>query len=161
MSNETTLKNLTTGLQMELTAAHQYQLHAAVLDDWGIDKLADKMREEYEEETGHQDRFLERILFLGGEPELAFHSAPRRATSLREMFDMDMSDEAEALRFYTAAAKAAYEADDLGSYELFKQIAIEEEGHKDWLQTQLELIERIGEERYANKHISPASDADD
>lgn len=160
MSNETTLKNLTTGLQMELTAAHQYQLHAAVLADWGIDKLAEKMREEFDEETGHQERFLERILFLGGEPELAFHSTPRRAKSLRDMFEADMRDEAEALKFYTAAAKAAYEADDLGSYELFKQIAIEEEGHKDWLQTQLDLIERIGEQNYTDKHISAGTASD-
>ena len=78
MANETVLKHLNTALQMELTAAHQYQLHAHVLDDWGIDRLAAKMREEFAEETVHSNRFLERIFDLGGEPEMAF--AKRRSS---------------------------------------------------------------------------------
>lgn len=159
MSNATTLKNLNTALQMELTAAHQYQLHAHLLDDWGLDRLADLMREEFEEEVGHSDRFMERIFALGGEPEMAFAATPRVARSLKEMLKADLEDEKEAIVFYTRAAKAAYEADDLASRALFEEIALDEEGHKAWLELQLGLIERIGEERFATKYIS-AGEAD-
>lgn len=156
MSNSETLKNLNTALQMELSAQHQYQLHSHVLDDWGIDRLAAKMREEFAEEAGHSDVFLARIMTLGGTPDMAFASKPKAPESLKAMFEADLSDELEAIRFYTQAAKAAYAADDLGSYELFKATAIDEEAHRDWLQLQLDLMERIGEERYTFKHISGA-----
>ncbi|MDQ2093884.1 bacterioferritin [Rhodalgimonas zhirmunskyi] len=154
MPNDTVLKNLNTALQMELTAAHQYQLHAHVLDDWGLDKLAAKMREEFEEETGHSNRFLERIFDLGGEPEMAFANTPKVSKSLTDMFQSDLDDEKDAVKFYTQASKQAYEADDLASKALFEEIAIEEVGHANWLDQQLGLIDRIGEERYASKYIS-------
>ncbi|KPP85118.1 MAG: bacterioferritin [Rhodobacteraceae bacterium HLUCCO07] len=154
MSNATTLKNLNTALQMELTAAHQYQLHAHLLDDWGLDKLADMMRGEFEEENGHSDRFLERIFALGGEPEMAFAATPRVARSLKEMFKADLKDENDAIAFYTRASKEAYEADDLATRALFEEIALDEEGHKSWLELQLSLIERIGEERYTSKYVT-------
>ena len=93
MSNDTTLKNLNTALQMELTAAHQYQLHAHLLDDWGLDKLAGQMRGEFEEENGHADRFLERIFALGGEPEMGFAATPKIAESLHKLFERDLADE--------------------------------------------------------------------
>ena len=72
MSNNATVENLNKALQMEMSAAHQYQLHAHVLDDWGLNLLADKMREEQAEEIGHSDLFIERIMFLKGTPEIAF-----------------------------------------------------------------------------------------
>jgi len=154
MTNETTLKNLNTALQMELTAAHQYQLHAHVLDDWGLDKLADQMREEFAEETEHSNLFLERVFELGGEPEMAFAATPKIAKSLQDMFAKDLKDEKEATAFYTKAAKAAYEAGDLKSKKLFETIAIDEVGHQNWLELQLSLIERIGEQNYASKYVS-------
>ena len=154
MSNETTLKNLNTALQMELTAAHQYQLHAYLLDDWGLDKLAAQMRGEFEEENGHADRFLARIFALDGEPEMGFAATPKVSQSLRNMFESDLADEKDAITFYTRAAKAAYEADDLASKALFESIAIEEVGHKEWLELQLSLLDRLGEERYASKYVT-------
>ena len=62
------IENLQKALAMELTAIQQYLLHAHVLDDWGLDVLADQMRTEMTEELGHAGRFIERILFLGGDP---------------------------------------------------------------------------------------------
>ncbi|MCV2894729.1 bacterioferritin [Lentibacter sp. XHP0401] len=153
MSNETILKHLNTGLQMELTAAHQYQLHAHVLEDWGLDKLAETMRGEFEEELGHSSRFMTRILELGGEPEVGFAATPKAAATLKAMFEADLKDEKEAIVFYTKASKAAYEADDLATKALFEEIAIDEVGHRGWLELQLSLIERIGEQRYASKFV--------
>lgn len=71
-----THKNLQTAMSMELTALHQYQLHAAVLDEWGMTLLADQMREEMQEELGHSQEFLVRLLFLKGEPKLTLAKTP-------------------------------------------------------------------------------------
>lgn len=161
MANDSVLKDLNTALQMELTAAHQYQLHAHVLDDWGLDKLAAQMREEFAEETEHSNRFIERIFDLGGEPEMAFANAPKIAKSLTDMFQSDLDDEEEAVAFYTRASKNAYEADDLASKALFEEIAIDEVGHANWLGQQLGLIDRLGEERYASKFMSAGEEADE
>ncbi|MGH1576259.1 bacterioferritin [Planktotalea sp.] len=154
MSNSKTLSNLNKALQMEMTAAHQYQLHAHVLDDWGLDKLATKMREEQTEEIGHSDLFIARILFLKGNPEIAFANTPKRAGTLKAMFESDLADEKDALQFYVQSAKEADAEGDLGSRQLFEQIALDEEGHKAWLELQLDLIERIGEPAYSAKLVS-------
>ena len=154
MSNNKTLENLNRALQMEMTAAHQYQLHAHVLDDWGLNLLAAKMREEQAEEMGHSDLFIERILFLKGTPEIAFAKVPERAETLTGMFKADLADEEDAIAFYTRAAREAYEANDIGSRTLFETIALDEEGHKAWLELQIDLIERIGEQAYSAKLVS-------
>ena len=154
MTNTKTLENLNKALQMELTAANQYQLHAHVLDDWGLDKLAAQMREEQAEEIGHSDRFIERILFLQGDPELSFADAPKRAGSLVEMFKSDLADEVNALAFYVQAAKDADAEGDLGSRKLFEEIALDEEGHTAWLELPISLIERISEQAYSAKLVT-------
>lgn len=154
MSNNTTVDNLNKALQMEMSAAHQYQLHAHVLDDWGLNLLADKMREEQAEETTHPDLFIERIMFLKGSPEIAFAKPPKRAETLQEMFKSDLADEEEAIDFYSRAARQADESNDIGSRALFEQIALDEEGHKAWLDLQLDLIERLGERAYSAKFVS-------
>ena len=100
MAREKTLKNLQKALGMELSAAHQYQLHAHVLDDWGIDRLAAKMREEFQEELEHSNLYMERIMFLKGDPEMRFEKPPMRAQSLSDMFETDLADEKEAITFY-------------------------------------------------------------
>jgi bacterioferritin len=158
MSNHKTVENLNKALQMEMTAAHQYQLHAHVLDDWGLNLLAAKMREEQVEEIGHSDLFIERVLFLKGTPEIAFAKAPKRAKDLSELFKADLADEEDAIAFYTRAAREAYEADDVGSRTLFETIALDEEKHKAWLELQLDLIERIGEQAYSAKLVSLTQD---
>jgi bacterioferritin len=154
MSNSTTIDNLNKALQMEMTASHQYQLHAHVLDDWGLDKLAAKMREEQAEEIGHSDMFIERILFLKGDPVIAFANPPKRAQTLADMFKADLADEEEAVDFYLKAARQAYEENDVGTRTLFETIAMDEEGHKAWLELQLELLERLGEQAYSAKLVS-------
>ena len=161
MSNAKTLENLNKALQMEMTAGHQYQLHAHVLDDWGLDRLAAMMREEQAEETVHSDRFIERILFLGGDPTIAFHKTPKRAGTLKEMFQSDLVDEKEAIAFYSQSAKDADAENDLGSRRLFEEIALDEEAHKSWLELQLSLIERIGESAYSAKQVTGGSTAAD
>jgi bacterioferritin len=154
MNTETTLKNLQTALAMELTAAHQYQLHASVLTDWGIDRLAAQMREEMQEELGHSDAYIDRIMFLKGKPSLEFAKPPVVAESLVKMFESDLADEKEAISFYTSAARQADEANDIGTRSLFERIAMNEEEHMSWLELQLDLLQRMGEPAYISKHMS-------
>ncbi|MCY0095826.1 bacterioferritin [Hoeflea ulvae] len=156
MADNETMKNLQKALHMELTAAHQYQLHSHVLDDWGLDKLAAQMRKELHEELGHSDLFIERILFLRGEPELQFYKKPKLASSLVDMFKSDLADEEEAIEFYTRASQHATEESDIGTRTLFEKIVLDEEGHKAWLELQLSLIDRLGEKAYSAKYVSGA-----
>lgn len=158
MSKKKSIKNLQTALSMELTAAHQYQLHAGVLDDWGLSLLATQMRKEMQEELGHSEAFMSRILFLKGDPEMKMANPPRLASSLKEMFESDLADEQDAITFYTKASLQAVEDGDLGSRAIFEKIALDEEGHMGWLELQLDLLERMGEANYISKHI-PSSDA--
>ena len=154
MSKTNTLKNLQTALGMELTAAHQYQLHACVLDEWGMGLLAAKMREEMQEELGHSELFLVRLLFLKGDPQIQFAKPPVRAQSLKEMFETDLKDEKDAIVFYTKASVQAMEESDIGSRQLFERIAMEEESHMSWLDLQLDLLKRMGEPAYIAKYMS-------
>jgi len=156
MADNETMKNLQKALHMELTAAHQYQLHSHVLDDWGLDRLAGQMRKELHEELGHSDQFIERILFLNGDPDLEFYKKPKKADSLVDMFKSDLADEEEAIEFYTQASQHATKDDDIGTRVLFEKIVLDEEGHKAWLELQLSLIERLGEKAYSAKYVSGA-----
>lgn len=160
MSNEKLIEYLQRAVKMEMTAAHQYQLHAHILDDWGLTKLAAQMREEMAEELDHSDQFMERLIFLKAKPELGFDKAPAAAETLPAMFKGDLADEEEAIAYYTKAAMHAAELGDIGTRTLFEKIVLDEEGHKGWLELQLDLIERLGEKTYSAKLISFGDDSD-
>jgi bacterioferritin len=147
------LKKLQTALSMELAAVNQYLLHALVTEDWGLDKLAAKMREEMQEELGHAEEFARRIVFLGGDPELNAAKIPHRAQALADMFEADLRDEQEAITFYTDAARTANEAGDIGTRNLFERTALDEEGHMSWLELQLSLMKRMGEPAFVAMQI--------
>jgi bacterioferritin len=153
-ANSRSIENLQTALSMELSAIHQYLLHAYVLEDWGLGKLAVKMREEMQEELGHAGFFLERILFLKGNPKVSEQKPAQKSETLKSMFEADLKDEREAVTFYSEAASQASAESDVGTRALFERIAIEEEGHQDWLETQLALIDRMGEPAYIAQHIT-------
>jgi len=160
MTNNTSLQNLQKALKMEFTAAHQYQLHAHVLEDWGLDKLAAQMRTEMQEELDHSDLYMARIMFLNGSPEVDFYNKPVQAETLVAMFKADLADEEEAIQFYTTASQHAAEVGDIGTRLLFEQIVIDEEGHKSWLELQLSLIDRIGEQAFSAMYVSATGAAE-
>ncbi|WP_296761880.1 bacterioferritin [Sediminimonas sp.] len=151
---KTSIDNLQTALSMELTAVHQYLLHAHTLEDWGIDKLATRMRAEMHEELGHAGAFIDRILFLGGTPKLEATRAPEMAESLKALFEADRDEEKGAIAFYTRAAREAFESDDIGTRALFEQTVQDEEGHWEWLDLQLDLLRRMGEPAFMANYMS-------
>jgi bacterioferritin len=106
------------------------------------------MRGEMTEEIGHADAFLRRIMFLKGEPEVRAAQAPHRARDLSDMFEADLRDETASIAFYTEAARTASDASDIGTRRLFEKIALDEEGHKAWLELQISLVKRMGEPAY-------------
>ncbi len=157
MSNQTrSIENLQKALAMEMTAIHQYLLHAHVIEDWGLDALAAKMREEMTEELGHAGRFIDRILYLEGDPVIEAAKPPKRAEALGELFAADLEEEKGAIDFYAEAAKAADEDRDIGTRVLFEEILMDEEGHKDWLAQQLSLLKRMGEPTFMLQNMSDA-----
>ncbi len=158
MSNQMrSVENLQRALSMELTATHQYLLHAHVLESWGLDKLATKMREEMSEELGHAGQFINRILFFEGDPKVSEQKPAVRAESLKELFESDLKEEKAAIKFYTEAAQAASEDSDIGTRTIFERIILDEEGHMDWLRLQLDLLGRIGEAAYIANHMTLSS----
>lgn len=144
---------LNRGLRSELTAINQYWLHYRIFDDWGYKELAKKWREESIEEMQHADRFVDRILFLDGFPNMQVLDPLRIGQSVKEILEADLAAEIDARKLYLEAAAYCESVNDRVSKKLFEELAEDEEGHIDFLESQLELISQIGVELYAQKHI--------
>jgi bacterioferritin len=142
------MTGLAAALAMELTAINRYLLHAHLLEGWGFAKLSAKMREEMAEETGHADRLMQRILFLGGVPNTGKLNKIDAAKSVRHLFERDLKDEKEAVRYYSEAASQCEAERDHGSRQLFVSLIADEEGHAARLEQQLALMDHIGEQNY-------------
>lgn len=154
-----TLENLQTAVSMELAAVSQYLLHILTAEDWGLDKLADKMRSEMLEELGHAEEYARRMIFLGGVPDMVAAKVPAPAQTLQDMFKADLTDEEDAISFYARAARDADEADDIGTRMIFERTALDEEGHMAWLDLQLSLLRRMGEPAFVAMQITQPAPA--
>jgi bacterioferritin len=135
-------------LTNELTAINQYFLHARMYKDWGLTKLNEKEYEESVDEMKHADRLIQRILFLEGLPNLQDLGNLKIGENPKEMIECDLKLELEAVPLLREAIAYCEATSDYVSRELFQDILDGEEEHIDWLETQLELVERIGIENY-------------
>ena len=147
------IEYLNRGLRSELTAISQYWLHYRLLDNWGYKDLAKRWREESIEEMGHADRFTDRILFLDGFPNMQVLDPLRIGQSIKEILECDLAAEHEARALYLEAAKYCDSINDRVTKDMFEGIAADEEGHIDFLETQLTLVEQIGVQLYAQRHM--------
>jgi bacterioferritin len=152
------IEYLNKGLRSELTAVSQYWLHYRLLEDWGYLDLAKKWREESIEEMNHADKFIARIIFLEGFPNLQELNPLRIGENIQEILDVDLAGEYEARNLYIEAAKYCNSVDDRVSMNLFEELATDEEGHIDFLETQLDLVKQIGIQLYAQKHVGGLDD---
>lgn len=150
------IEYLQKGLRSEHTAISQYMVHARKLEDWGIDGLAQKERQEAMDEMRHLDRFLERILFLEGEPDMQSLDPLRIGTGIRELLENDRAAEADALALYREAMAHCESVHDYASRDLFGELLRDEEGHYDFLDTELQLIADIGLENYRQARMTAA-----
>ena len=142
------IHHLNTILCNELTAINQYFLHAKILSDWGLEELAKKERHESIDEMKHADELIERILFLEGLPNLQSLGKLRIGENVNEMLQCDLDLEIDAISDLQNAVAYADEIRDYVSRELFNSILASEEGHVDWLETQLTSIEKMGVENF-------------
>lgn len=152
-SNAEVVAMLNEVLTAELTAINQYFLHAKILKDWGFQSLHDKVYRESIDEMKHAEIIIDRVLYLDGLPNLQKLNKLRIGESVTEIMRSDLSLEDEAIpRLNTFVARCA-ELGDHGTRALLEQILVSEEEHRDWLTTQLDLIDRLGEGAYAAQHM--------
>ena len=148
------IEYLNKSLRHELTAVSQYWLHYRLQEDWGLGHMAKKSREESIEEMEHADKLIERIIFLEGHPNLQKLDPLRIGQTPKETLECDLAAEIDARALYKEAREYCREAGDFVSMSLFEQLMSDEESHIDFLETQLDLYERIGEANYAQLNAS-------
>lgn len=153
------LEWLNKALKGELTAISQYFLHSRMHEDWGFDRLAKKLYQESIEEMQHADLIIKRILLLEGLPNLQDLGRLRIGETPKETMECDLALELEAVAMYRDAVEYAEQCRDYVSRDLLQSILEAEEGHIDWIETQLGLIEKIGEKNYLQTQMSPADES--
>ncbi len=140
-------------LNGELTAINQYFLHARMLDDWGFARRGKDEYDESIEEMRHADRLIQRILLLGGLPNLQDLGKLYIGENLREVIECDLRLELEGIEHYRRAIGTAEAAHDYVTRDLFIEILADEERHQDHNRTELELIGRIGLENFGQSQV--------
>ena len=151
---------LNRALRSELTAISQYWLHYKLQEDWGLGHMAKKSREESIEEMNHADKLIARIIFLEGHPNLQRLDSLRIGQTPKETLECDLAAEHEARALYKEASEYCCNCGDYVTMELFKALLEDEEGHIDFLETQLDLHNRVGAENYAQLNASKMDEAE-
>lgn len=147
-----TLNNLLAG---ELTAMDQYFIHSRMYQDWGLDKLYERIDHEFDDEKGHAALLIERILFLEGTPDLTKRADLKIGKDVPEMLKNDLDLEYDVDKALKEAIQVCEQAQDYQSREILeKLLADTEEDHAYWLEKQLGLIDKIGLPNYLQSQMS-------
>ena len=154
------IARLNEALKLELGAVNQYWLHYRLCEDWGLTKLAKKEREESIEEMHHADKLIERIIFLEGHPNLQTIAPLRIGQNVQEVLEADLAGEHDARTSYKQSRDVCHTAGDYVSMALFEELLADEEGHIDFLETQLDLLAKLGVERYSLLQAEGADSAE-
>jgi len=153
------LELLNEALKEELTAINQYWLHYRMLDNWGVKKLAEFEKSESIDEMKHADRLAERILFLDGLPNFQALGRLRIGENVEEILKADMEAELQGAKLYRQVIAHAETVQDYVTRDLAREILADEEGHIDFLETQFEMIARMGLQNYIQLQSEPAEEA--
>ena len=152
------IQHLNETLKNELTAINQYWLHYRMLDNWGVKRLAEFERHESIDEMKHADRLAERILFLEGLPNFQMLGRLRIGENVEEILRADLELEHEAVDQLRGAIAHCEKVRDFVSRDLFSDILDTEEEHVDFLETQFDMIERMGLQNYIQLQSKPAEE---
>jgi bacterioferritin len=152
--NDRVVEALNELLTLELTVINQYFLHSKMCEDWGYARLAARFRAVSREEMDDAEELIERILFLEGVPNMQRLGPVTIGETVPEQFRIQLEAEKRALELLAQGISAADEAGDKASREFFAGRLQEEEGHLNWLETQLSLLEHVGETNYLAQQIA-------
>ncbi len=147
------IEYLNKGLRSELTAISQYWLHYRLLDNWGLKDLAKQWRKESIEEMEQADKLTDRIIFLDGFPNMQVLDPLHIGQNVKEVLDADLAAEIGARTLYQEAATYCHGVKDYVSRDLFEKLMKDEEHHIDFLETQIDLVGRIGVELYQSTRV--------
>lgn len=151
--NPQILDALNRALTIELTAINQYFCQSKMCKNWGFLKLAAKHWEESMGEMKHADKLIERVLFLDGVPEIARYDVIRVGNNVKEQLENDLQLETSGVVAYNELVNLSIQLKDNGTHALALEILTDSEEHVDWLETQLNLIQTIGLERYLAENM--------
>ena len=151
---------LNQAIRSELTAVSQYWLHFRLQEDWGLGHMARKSRAESIEEMHHADNFIARVIFLEGHPNLQKLNPLRIGQTPLETLQCDLAAEQEARALYAEARDHCSKVGDYVTMKMFETVMTDEEGHMDFLETQIALHEKLGAERYALLNASKMDEAE-
>ena len=154
--NKKVLELLNDVLTGELTSVNQYFIHAKMCKNWGYLGLAARVKKESIEEMKHADELIERILYLDGVPNLQRLSKVNVGETVPEQLKLDRQLEVDAVARLNKGIALCAEVGDNGSRELIEKILVSEEEHLDWLETQINLVESIGEVHYLAQQGHPS-----
>lgn len=147
---------LNKSVRHELAAVNQYWLHYRLLKNWGYGKLARKERAESIEEMEHADKLIDRIIFLEGHPNLQDVDPLLIGENVKEVLEADLKLEHRARSLYVEARDLCRDRKDFATMGLFEKLISDEEGHIDWLESQLSLMADIGDALYGQLQADPA-----
>ena len=159
--DEKVIEFLNKALTNELTAINQYWLHYRVLADWGVSKLAEYERHESIDEMKHADVLAERILILNGLPNFQAIHKLKVGETVEEILKADLAVEMEAIPLLKDAIAHCEEVRDFTTREIFERILESEEEHVDFLETQFDMIARMGLENYVQLNSKPAGEGEE
>ena len=151
------IEYLNRALRLELTAVNQYWLHYRLTEDWGYTKLAKKERAESIEEMHHADKLIARIIFLEGFPNLQVLDPLEIGQNVKEVLEADLRGEYTARNYYKEGRDVCHAAGDYVSMALFEELMQDEEGHIDFLETQIGLHDQLGPEKYGQLQADSAN----
>jgi len=149
---------LNEALKTELTAIHQYLLHARMCKNWGYERLSEYNTKEYTEELAHAEMLIDRILFLRGTPNMTDMFAIEALPTVKAQLESDVALETDAITRLNGAIKTATEAADNASRQLFEKILVDEDHHLDYLEGQLHAINEVGLDNYLAQQIHKAGE---
>lgn len=151
--NKKVIDALNSVLTKELTAINQYFLHARMLQNWGLEKIGELEYKASIDEMKHADQIIKRILFLEGLPNVQKYEKVNIGQDIKEILESDLTVEHSALKNLKECIELSEKERDYASRDLFLDILKSEEHHIDWLETQLDLIKRVGIQNYQQSQI--------